>query len=101
MTVALTLAVLVLLVSVFSKFGNALIDAERARIASQVSALAAVYGGESEARKIAQANDATPCSFHEPTTPHPYFAVCVDVDGTQRISHAVDTWTNPVPTLEA
>jgi hypothetical protein len=100
LTVALTLAVLVLLVSVFSKVGNSLINTERARIVSQVSALAAVYGGESEARKIAQANDATLCNFLEPTTRHPYFAVCVDVDGTQRISHAVDTWTNPVPTLE-
>ena len=100
MTVALTLAVLVLLVSVFSKVGNAMIDTERARVVSQVSALAAVYGGESEARKIAQVNDATLCSFHEPTTPHPYFAVCVDVQGTQRFAHAVDTWTISVPTLE-
>ena len=100
MTVALTLAVMVLLLTALSRVGNSLINAERARIVSQVSALAAVYGGESEARKIVQVNDATLCNFHEPTTPHPYFAVCVDVDGTQRISHAVDTWTNPVPTLE-
>jgi uncharacterized membrane protein len=55
LTVALTLSVLVLLVAVFSKVGNSLINTERARIVSQVSALAAVYGGESEARKIAQA----------------------------------------------
>jgi hypothetical protein len=100
LTVALTLAVTVLLVAAFSKVGNALIHAERARIISQASVLASVYGGESEARKIAQANDATLCSFREPTTPHPYFAVCVDVEGTQRLAHAVDTWSNPVPTLE-
>jgi len=100
LTVALTLAVMVLLVGAFSKVGNALIHAERARIISQASVLAAVYGGESEARRIAQANDATLCSFREPTTPLPYFAVCVDVEGTQRLAHAVDTWSNPVPTLE-
>jgi len=45
-------------------------------------------------------NNATLCGFRDPTTPHPYFAVCVDVEGTQRLAHAVDTWSKPVPTLE-
>jgi len=100
LTVALTLAVMVLLCSVFSRVGNSLIHAERALIVSQVSALAAIYGGESEARKIAQANDATLCGFREPTAQHQHFAVCVDVEGIQRLARAVDTWSKPVPTLE-
>ena len=91
---------MVLLFTALSRVGNSLINAERARIVSQVSALAAVYGGESEARKIAQVNDATLCSFQEPSTPHPYFLVCAEVEGTQRLAYAVDTWTNSVPTLE-
>ena len=100
MTVALTLAVMVLLCSVFSRVGNSLIHAERARIVSQVSALAAIYGGEPASQQIAELNNATLCGFRDPTTPHPYFAVCVDVEGTQRLAHAVDTWSKPVPTLE-
>jgi len=91
---------MVLLCSVFSRVGNSLIHAERARIIGQASALAAIYGGESEARKIAQANDATLCGFREPTAQHQHFAVCVDVEGIQRLARAVDTWSKPVPTLE-
>lgn len=100
MTVALTLAVMVLLCSVFSRVGNSLIDAERARIVSQASVLAAIYGGESASQQIAELNNASLCGFRESTTQHPYFAVCVDVEGTQRLAHAVDTWSKPVPTLE-
>jgi hypothetical protein len=91
---------MVLLCAVFSKVGRSLIHVERARIVSQVSALAAVYGGESASRETARLNNATVCDFREPTTQHPYFAVCVAVEGTQRLAHAVDTWSNPVPTLE-
>ena len=100
MTVALTLAVMVLLLTALSRVGNSLINAERARIVSQVSALAAVYGGEPAAREVTQLNDATPCNFQEPRSPHPYFAVCADVEGSQSHAHAVDTWSNAVPTLE-
>ena len=91
---------MVLLCSVFSRVGNSLIHAERARIVSQVGVLASVYGGETATREATQLNNATLCSFRDPTTPHPYFAVCVDVEGTQQIAHAVDTWSKPVPTLE-
>ena len=100
MTVALTLAVMVLLLTALSRVGNSLIHAERARIVSQVSALAAVYGGEPTAREVTQLNDATSCNFQEPSTAHPHFAVCAEVEGTQRLAYAVDTWTNSVPTLE-
>jgi hypothetical protein len=100
LTVALTLAVMVLLLTALSRVGNSLINAERARIVSQVSALAAVYGGEPTAREVTQLNDATPCNFQEPSTPHPYFTVCADVEGSQSHAHAVDTWSKPVPTLE-
>jgi hypothetical protein len=91
---------MVVLCSVISRVGNSLIHAERARIVSQVSALAAVYGGELTAREVTQLNDATACGFSEPSTPHPYFAVCADVEGSQSRAHAVDTWSKPVPTLE-
>ena len=91
---------MVLLLTALSRVGNSLIHAERARIVSQVSALAAVYGGEPTAREVTQLNDATACGFSEPSTPHPYFAVCADVEGLQSHAHAVDTWSNAVPTLE-
>ena len=89
-----------LLLTALSRVGNTLINAERARIVSQVSALAAVYGGESTAREVTQLNNATACGFSEPSTPHPYFAICADVEGSQSRAHAVDTWSKPVPTLE-
>ena len=100
MTVALTLAVMVVLCSVFSRVGNSLIHAERARIVGQASALAAIYGGESASQHIAELNNATLCGFREPTAQHQQFAVCVDVEGIQRLARAVDTWSKPVPTLE-
>ena len=100
MTVALTLAVMVLLFSVFSRIGNSLIHAERARIVGQASALAAIYGGESASLQIAELNNATMCGFREPTAQHHSFAVCVDVEGSQSQAYAVDTWSNSVPTLE-
>jgi hypothetical protein len=100
LTVALTLAVMVLLLSVFSRVGNSLINAERARIVSQASALAAIYGGESASQQIAELNNATLCGFREPTAQHQNFAVCVDVEGSQSQARAVDTWSNSVPTLE-
>ena len=100
MTVALTLAVMVLLCSVFSRVGNSLIHAERARIVSQVSAIAAIYGGEPASQHIAELNNATLCGFSDPTPLNSAFEVCADVEGIQRLAHAVDTWSNPVPTLE-
>jgi hypothetical protein len=100
LTVALTLAVMVTLLVAIEHVGHSLITAERARITSQVSVLAAVYGGEPATRESAQLNDATVCNFLEPNAQHPYFAVCVDVDGTQRLAYAVDTWSNSMPTLE-
>ena len=100
MTVALTLAVMVLLLTALSRVGNSLINAERARIVSQVSVLAAIYGGEPVSQEIAELNNATLCGFREPTAQHQNFAVCVDVEGSQSHAHAVDTWSNAVPTLE-
>ena len=100
MTVALTLAVTVLLFAVFSRVGNSVINAERARIVGQASALAAIYGGESASQHIAELNNATLCGFREPTAQHQNFAVCVDIEGSQSQAHAVDTWSNAVPTLE-
>ena len=100
MTVALTLAVTVLLCAALSRVGNYLINAEHARIVSKVSVLASVYGGEAAAREATQLNNATLCGFSEPTPQSSTFEVCVDVEGTQRLAHAVDTWSNPVPTLE-
>ena len=100
MTVALTLAVMVLLCAALSRIGNYLINAERARIVSKVSVLASVYGGEAAAREVTQLNNATLCGFSDPTPPSSVFEVCADVEGIQRLAHAVDTWSNPVPTLE-
>jgi hypothetical protein len=91
---------MVVLCSVFSRVGNSLIHAERARIVGQASALAAIYGGESASQHIAELNNATLCGFREPTAQHQQFAVCVDVEGIQRLARAVDTWSKPVPTLE-
>ncbi len=89
-----------LLCAAFIQVGNYLINAERARIVSQVSALASVYGSEVAAREVTHLNNATMCGFSEPTPQSSAFEVCVDVEGTQRLAHAVDTWSNPVPTLE-
>ena len=100
MTVALTLAVTLLLSAAFSRVGNHLINAERARIVSKVGVLASVYGGEGAAREATQLNDAALCGFSDPTPPSFAFEVCADVEGIQRLAHAVDTWSNPVPTLE-
>ena len=100
MTVALTIAVMVLLLAAFSRVGAYLINAERARIISQVGALAAVYGGEPTANEVVQLNHAAVCEFRNPANDTPFFTVCVDVQGTQRFAHAVDSWTISVPTLE-
>ena len=100
MTVALTLAVMVLLCAALSRVGNYLINAERARIVSKVSVLASVYGGEVAAREVTHLNNATLCGFSEPTPQSSAFEACVDVQGTQRFAHAVDSWTISVPTLE-
>jgi hypothetical protein len=91
---------MVLFLTALSQVGHNLIATERARIVSQVSAIAAIYGGEPASQHIAELNNATLCGFRDPTTQYPYFAVCVDVEGTQRLAHAVDTWSKPVPTLE-
>jgi hypothetical protein len=100
LTVALTLAVMVLLFAALSQVGVLLINAERARIISQVGALAAVYGGEPTAHEVVQLNRAAVCNFHNRDNNTPFFTVCVDVQGTQRFAHAVDSWTMSVPTLE-
>jgi len=100
LTVALTLAVMVLLLAALSRVGASLISAERARIISQVGALAAVYGGEPTAHEVVQLNRATVCGFRKPANNKTFFTVCVDVQGTQRFAHAVDSWTISVPTLE-
>ena len=91
---------MVLLFAALSQVGARLINAERARIISQVGALAAVYGGEPTAHEVVQLNHATVCGFRKPTNDTAFFTVCVDVQGTQRFAHAVDTWTISVPTLE-
>ena len=91
---------MVLLLAALSRVGAYLINAERARIISQVGALAAVYGGEPSARELVQLNRATVCGFRKPSNDKALFTVCVDVQGTQRFAHAVDTWTISVPTLE-
>jgi hypothetical protein len=91
---------MMLLLVALSQVGRHLINAERARIISQVGVLAAVYGGESTAREIVQLNNATLCGYRTPTTHQQYFVLCVDAQGVQRFAHAVDTWTISVPTLE-
>jgi hypothetical protein len=98
-TVALTLAMLVLLLAALSRVGAYLINAERARIISQVGALAAVYGGEPSTREVVQLNRAKVCDFRNPANDTAFFTVCVDVQGTQRSARAVDSWTISVPTL--
>lgn len=100
MTVALTLAVTAMLCIAFEHVGHSLINAERARIVSNVSALSAVYGGEPASRQVSLLNNATVCDYREPSTQYPYYTVCVDVEGAHRVAHAVDTWSNHVPTLE-
>ena len=100
MTVALTLAVMVWLFAALSRVGAHLINTERARIISQVGALAAVYGGEPTAHEVVQLNHAKVCGFRKPSNDKALFTVCVDVQGTQRFAHAVDSWTISVPTLE-
>lgn len=91
---------MVLMFAAFSRVGVKLINAERARIISQVGALAAVYGGEQTAREVARLNYATVCGFRNPANDKAFFVVCVDVQGAQRFAHAVDSWTISVPTLE-
>ena len=91
---------MVLLFAALSQVGAHLINTERARIISQVGALAAVYGGEPTAHEVVQLNRATVCDFHNPTNDTALFTVCADVQGTQRFAHAVDSWTMSVPTLE-
>ena len=91
---------MVMLFAAFSRVGAFLINAERARIISQVGALASVYGGEPTTREVVQMNRATVCGFRKPTNDKALFTVCVDVQGTQRFAHAVDSWTISVPTLE-
>jgi hypothetical protein len=91
---------MVMLFAALSQIGAFLINAERARIISQVGALAAVYGGEPTAREVTQLNRATVCDFRNPANNKERFTVCVDVQGTQRFAHAVDSWTISVPTLE-
>ena len=89
-----------MLFAALSRVGAFLINAERARIISQVGALASVYGGERTAREVVQMNRATVCDFRNPANNKALFTVCVDVQGTQRFAHAVDSWTISVPTLE-
>jgi hypothetical protein len=89
-----------MLFAALSRVGAFLINAERARIISQVGALTAVYGGEPTAREVVQMNRATVCGFRKPANDKAMFTVCVDVQGTQRFAHAVDSWTISVPTLE-
>ena len=89
-----------LLFTACNRVGAYLINAERARIISQVGALAAVYGSEPTAREVVQLNRATVCDFYNPAHDTAHFAVCVDVQGTQRFAHAVDSWTISMPTLE-
>ena len=91
---------MVLLFAALSRVGAFLINTERARIISQVGALAAVYGGEPTAHEVVQLNHATVCDFRNPANDTTFFTVCVDVQGTQRFAHAVDSWTMSVPTLE-
>ena len=91
---------MVLLFAALSRVGAFLITAERARIISQVGALAAVYGGEPTALEVVKMNHATVCDFRNPANNNEFFTVCVDVQGTQRFAHAVDSWTMSVPTLE-
>jgi hypothetical protein len=91
---------MVLLLAALSRVGASLVSAERARIISQVGALAAVYGGEPTAHEVVQLNRATVCGFRKPSNDKALFTVCVDVQGTQRFAHAVDSWTISVPTLE-
>ena len=91
---------MVLLFAAVNQVGARLINAERARIISQVGALAAVYGGEPTAHEVVQLNRATVCDFRKPANDKAFFTVCADVQGAQRFAHAVDTWTSSVPTLE-
>ena len=91
---------MVLLLTALSQVGHNLIATERARIVSQASVLAAIYGGEPASREIAGLNSATPCGFRAPSAQHQNFAVCVDVEGSQSHAHAFDTWANSVSTLE-
>ena len=89
-----------MLFAALSQVGAFLVNVERARIISQVGALASVYGGEPTAREVVQMNRATVCDFRNPANNKEFFTVCVDVQGTQRFAHAVDSWTMSVPTLE-
>ena len=89
-----------MLCATLSRVGAYLINAERARIISQVGALASVYGGEPSAREVVQMNHATTCAFRKPANNEELFTVCADVQGTQRFAYAVDSWTISVPTLE-
>ena len=91
---------MVMLFAALSRVGVFLINAERARIISQVGALATVYGGEPTAHEVVQLNRATVCDFRKPANDKAFFTVCADVQGAQRFAHAVDTWTSSVPTLE-
>ena len=91
---------MVMLFAALSQVGAFLVNVERARIISQVGALATVYGGEPTALEVVKMNHATVCDFRNPANNKERFTVCVDVQGTQRFAHAVDSWTISVPTLE-
>ena len=89
-----------MLFAALSQVGAFLVNVERARIISQVGALATVYGGEPTAHEVVQLNRATVCDFRNPANNNEFFTVCVDVQVTQRFAHAVDSWTISVPSLE-
>lgn len=77
--------------------GRLVVNAQRARITSNVIALSAVYGGIEQATASAQLNNVSLCGFE---IVNETIVVCSDVEGVQRWAKAADSWMQTLPTLE-
>lgn len=77
--------------------GRFVVNAQRARITSNVIALSAVYGGMEQAIASAQLNNVSLCGFE---IADQNVVVCSDDEGVQRWAKATDSWMQTLPTLE-
>lgn len=77
--------------------GRFMVNAERARISSNITALSAIYGGMPQAELTAKLNHSSLCGYR---TNQESIVVCSEVIGVQRWAKAADSWQTTLPTLE-
>lgn len=97
MFVALTLGFTVALHLALMFVGRFMVNAERARISSNITALSAIYGGMPQAELTAKLNHSSLCGYR---TNQESIVVCSEVIGVQRWAKAADSWQTTLPTLE-